>query len=125
VLVHAAVLGWKPPASLRFIAVGGAAGLPELLAQAARLGLPVYEGYGLSECGSVSVSTTPASNRPAAWAGRCPTCRSGLDAEVRSWFAVPGCWVTWATRRAILRTRSPTGDLGSIDADGFVQVRAA
>ncbi len=39
VLVHAAVLGWQPPASLRFIAVGGALVSPELLAQAARLGL--------------------------------------------------------------------------------------
>ena len=59
VLVHAAVLGWKPPASLRFIAVGGALVSPELLAQAARLGLPVYEGYGLSECGSVVCLNTP------------------------------------------------------------------
>lgn len=39
--------------SLRFVAVGGAA-VPEPLLQKARhLGLPVYQGYGLSECGSV------------------------------------------------------------------------
>lgn len=52
-LVQACQHGWQAPASLLFIAVGGAVVAPELLAQAARAGLPVYQGYGLSECGSV------------------------------------------------------------------------
>ncbi|HOP22506.1 MAG TPA: AMP-binding protein [Gammaproteobacteria bacterium] len=38
---------------LRFIAVGGAVCSKGLLEQAKELGLPVYEGYGISECGSV------------------------------------------------------------------------
>lgn len=52
-LVQACQQGWQAPASLLFIAVGGAVVAPELLAQAAHVGLPVYQGYGLSECGSV------------------------------------------------------------------------
>lgn len=52
-LVQACQHGWQPPASLLFIAVGGAVVAPQLLAQAAKAGLPVYQGYGLSECSSV------------------------------------------------------------------------
>jgi long-chain acyl-CoA synthetase len=45
--------GRKPPASLRFVAVGGAPVPPGLAERAWALGLPVHEGYGLSECCSV------------------------------------------------------------------------
>lgn len=38
---------------IRFIAVGGAVCAPQLLQQAKALGLPVHQGYGISECGSV------------------------------------------------------------------------
>lgn len=45
--------GTQAPASLRFVAVGGTP-VPEPVAEAAwSLGIPVHEGYGLSECGSV------------------------------------------------------------------------
>lgn len=49
---------------LEFVAVGGARVAPELVAQARWLDLPVYEGYGLSECGSVVSLNTPSCNRP-------------------------------------------------------------
>lgn len=52
-LVQAALKGWPVPASLKFIAVGGAKVAVDTLRQAAALRLPVYQGYGLSECGSV------------------------------------------------------------------------
>lgn len=39
--------------SLKFIAVGGGKVSPDLLSQCQMLNLPVYEGYGLSECASV------------------------------------------------------------------------
>lgn len=39
--------------TLRLIAVGGAVVSQQILERAANLKLPVYEGYGLSECGSV------------------------------------------------------------------------
>jgi long-chain acyl-CoA synthetase len=38
---------------LRYVAVGGARVAPELLARARAVGLPAYQGYGLTECGSV------------------------------------------------------------------------
>lgn len=52
------------PESLRLIAVGGAMTSPALLADAKNHGLPVYEGYGLSECCSVVALNVPASARP-------------------------------------------------------------
>ncbi|MDQ7073053.1 MAG: AMP-binding protein, partial [Gammaproteobacteria bacterium] len=52
--------GWQPPESLRFIALGGSKVSISLLQEAHDLGLPVFEGYGLSECGSVVSLNTPA-----------------------------------------------------------------
>lgn len=45
--------GWQAPSSLQFIAVGGGKVSPDLIHKARQSGLPVYEGYGLSECASV------------------------------------------------------------------------
>lgn len=53
VLVLAAHSGWSPPSSLQFIAVGGSKVSPKLLQDARNVGLPVCQGYGLSECASV------------------------------------------------------------------------
>ena len=52
------------PDSLRFIATGGAPIGMSLLAAAASLDLPVYQGYGLSETGSVVALNTVVDNRP-------------------------------------------------------------
>ncbi len=62
-LVTAAEQGAALPASLRFIAVGGGRVAPALLRRGERLGLPVYEGYGLSECASVVCLNTPGEKR--------------------------------------------------------------
>lgn len=53
VLLMGCKMGWQAPQSLKFIAVGGAKVDGQLLAQARAVGLPVYQGYGLSECASV------------------------------------------------------------------------
>lgn len=63
-LVAALATGVTTPAELRFIAVGGAPVSPRLLAQARHVGLPIFEGYGLSECASVVAVNTPMDNRP-------------------------------------------------------------
>ncbi len=58
-LVTAAERGLPVPRSLRFVAVGGGRVAPQLLERAEALGLPVYEGYGLSECASVVCLNAP------------------------------------------------------------------
>lgn len=62
-LVGAVEHGWTPPPSLRFIAVGGAHVAPSLLRRAVAARLPVFEGYGLSECASVVCLNAPNDNR--------------------------------------------------------------
>jgi long-subunit acyl-CoA synthetase (AMP-forming) len=53
VMLAASLNGWQTPDSLAFIAVGGAKVSILMIEQARKCGLPVYQGYGLSECGSV------------------------------------------------------------------------
>ena len=58
-IVHKVEMGWKLPTSIEMIAIGGSKVPSRLLEQADALGLPVFEGYGLSECGSVVSLNTP------------------------------------------------------------------
>ena len=62
-LVQACEKGWQPPQSLMFVAVGGGKVSPTLLQNVREHGLPVYEGYGLSECSSVVCLNSPDQNR--------------------------------------------------------------
>lgn len=45
--------GQHAPEGLTYVAVGGSRVAPSLIVQARRLGLPAWQGYGLTECGSV------------------------------------------------------------------------
>jgi long-subunit acyl-CoA synthetase (AMP-forming) len=58
-LVAALSMGASMLSTLRFVAVGGAPVSPRLLAQAQHMKIPVFEGYGLSECASVVAVNTP------------------------------------------------------------------
>lgn len=58
-LVSAAERKLPVPNSLRFVAVGGGRVSAQLLQRADALGLPIFEGYGLSECASVVCLNTP------------------------------------------------------------------
>lgn len=119
-LVAAIERGAPRPASLRFLAVGGARVGPALLARAAALGLPVYEGYGLSECASVVCLNRPGAIRPGSVGRPLPHAR----VEV-----VDGELIVEGVRcLGYLGAEGPppgpiaTGDLGHVDADGYVFV---
>ena len=87
-LVQARLEGWQAPSSLEFIAVGGARVAPDLIATAHQLGLPVYQGYGLSECGSVVALNTPERQRQDTVGPVLPHCRVTIEqGEIR----VSGC----------------------------------
>lgn len=51
--LYLAASGQRPAATLRYVAVGGARVDRSVLDQARALGIPAYQGYGLTECGSV------------------------------------------------------------------------
>jgi len=72
VLLLAVSQGWHPPTELEFIAVGGSRVSTKLLNKAKQAGLPVYQGYGLSECASVVSINSKASVKGSGvnqWAG--------------------------------------------------------
>lgn len=117
-LVAAVEQGVERPASLRFVAVGGGRVSPGLLRRAEALGIPAFEGYGLSECASVVCVNTPAARRigtvgrPLAHAA----VRLAADGEVEvrgarmlGYLGEPAPTGDWL----------PTGDLGHFE-DGFL-----
>ncbi|PCH69622.1 MAG: hypothetical protein COC12_09100 [Rhodobacteraceae bacterium] len=56
--------GPAAPDSLRFVAMGGAPASPAMLRQAIAAGIPVFEGYGLSEACSVVALNRVGDNEP-------------------------------------------------------------
>jgi long-chain acyl-CoA synthetase len=122
VLVHAARSGWQAPSSLRFIAVGGGAVSTELLQQARSAGLPVFQGYGLSECASVVCLNTPAHDKPGSVGKPLSHARVRInqDGEICVSGATMAGYLGSPVHRDI---EVRTGDLGEIDADGFIYVR--
>jgi len=110
------------PARLRFAAVGGAKVAPALLERARAAGLPVYEGYGLTECASVVALNLPGADRPGSVG------RPLAHAVVR---IAPDSEILVAGSRALgilggesnaSSTWLATGDLGRLDDDGFLYV---
>lgn len=119
-LVMAAEQGAPLPTSLRYIAVGGGRVGPSLLARAQALGLPVFEGYGLTECGSVVALNRPGASRVGSVGQVLPHARvSIIEGEV----CVHGANALGYLGDASL-PEGPirTGDLGHIDDDGFLYI---
>ncbi|HRQ47713.1 MAG TPA: AMP-binding protein [Rhodocyclaceae bacterium] len=118
-MLVSAIEGTFPrPQSLRFIAVGGGRVAPQLLQRAEAVGLPVFEGYGLSECASVVCLNTPEERRIGT-VGR-PLPHVGLrladDGEVLVRGAPMLGYVGEPERQG---EWLPTGDLGHFD-QGFL-----
>jgi long-chain acyl-CoA synthetase len=120
-LVGASAGGLALPDSLRFVAVGGAHTPATLIEHARALGLPVYEGYGLSECASVVALNAPGADRP----GSVGRVLEHLSVRVEEGViqiagsAFPG-YLGQPTREAT--GWLDTGDVGHIDPDGFLHV---
>lgn len=110
----------RAPESLRFVAVGGARVSEALTTRAWELGIPVHEGYGLTECCSV-VSVNRPGRRKAGTAGE-PL--RGLDVRIDDGeIVVSGPTVMQGYLHGP-RAEAPwrTGDLGHRDKDGFLSV---
>ena len=106
--------------SLSFVAVGGAKVSPQLIAEARGAGLPAYEGYGLSECASVVTLNTPRQDRPGSVGRVLPHLRLSVagDGEL---IVSPKPFLGYVGQEACGGGHA-TGDLGGVDADGFVNI---
>lgn len=113
--------GLLTAAAFRFIAVGGGKVSPSLLQQATEVGLPVYEGYGLSECGSVVTLNTPGQCRVGSVGKALPHVHVHVDeqGEILVGGAVMKGYLGEPDRDGDLIA---TGDLGVLDEDGFLHV---
>ncbi len=114
--------GWQPPSSLRFVAVGGAR-VSAVQIEAARMaGLPVYEGYGLSECGSVVSLNTPADDKLGS-AGQ-PLPHLGVAVSGGEILILGNTFLGYVGGAA-RDAQQPllSGDLGALDEQGFVHLK--
>lgn len=107
---------------LRLVAVGGARVAPALLAQAGMLGLPVYQGYGLSECGSVVALNTPDANRVGTVGRVLPHLNLAIDPDTREVSLNNHAFLGYVGGDPAL-SRIATADLGSLDDDGFLSIQ--
>ncbi|MFJ3524298.1 AMP-binding protein [Pseudomonas sp. NPDC090203] len=121
-LVTACEIGAFDSGELRFVAVGGAKVSHELLLRAELAGVPVYEGYGLSECASVAALNRPGAHHPGSVGQPLPHVQirladdgevliagSGMLGYLGDTHPVPEWW--------------PSGDLGEFDANGYLYLR--
>ena len=110
--------------SLQFIAVGGAPLSKTLLMQAEQLGLPVFQGYGMTECGSVVCLNTPSENRPGSVGKPLPHIK--IHADKHKQLIITGLNFPGYANQAgsAVDGKWTTGDLGYVDDDGFVYVTA-
>jgi long-subunit acyl-CoA synthetase (AMP-forming) len=112
--------GLRAPHSLRFVAVGGAPISAALAERAWDSGIPVHEGYGLTECCSVVAVNRPGRRK----AGTAGEPLPGLDVRIDQGEVV----VSGPTVMAGYLHGGPaaqpwrTGDVGSIDRDGSLSV---
>ncbi|MFZ0469573.1 MAG: AMP-binding protein, partial [Thiogranum sp.] len=121
ILVEAATQGASLPPSLRHIAVGGAPVSTLLLKRARSLGLPVYQGYGLSEAASV-VSMNVAGQDCISSVGRpLPHARVRIAADGE--IMVGGCLFSGYLGEPLdRRDEWATGDLGYLDNSGHLHI---
>ncbi|PPA78174.1 long-chain acyl-CoA synthetase [Achromobacter spanius] len=123
-----AYAGWlhatatRAPAALRLMAVGGAAVGKGLLDAARALGLPAYEGYGLSEACSVQTLNLPGAERNGSCGRPLPHAKVRVapdgEIEIAGTHALGYLGELTAPREWLA-----TGDLGHLDEAGFLHVQ--
>jgi long-subunit acyl-CoA synthetase (AMP-forming) len=124
-LVSAIEAGYTLPPYLRFVAVGGASVSPQLLNRAAAIDLPVYEGYGLSECASVVALNTSHSKKIGSVGKPLPhvTIKFGGYGEI---LVKGACLLGYVGDVSNDQTMQyfPTGDIGHLDDEGYLYITA-
>lgn len=114
--------GSSIPDSLKFIAVGGGMISMSLIKRARAKKIPVYEGYGLSECASVVTLNVPDNDRP----GSAGKILNNIEVHLSddNEILLKGNFMQgYLGGKAISNDEwFATGDVGKIDEKGFVYI---
>lgn len=108
-------------ASLRFVAAGGGKISSSLLEQAQQLGLPVFEGYGLSECGSVVSLNLPGSNQTGSAGRLLPGISAALNNRGELVIDSPANALGYLNG-SLQHGAVCSGDIAHLDEAGFVHI---
>ena len=123
-LVSACGAGASLLPHLRFLAVGGASVAPALLTRANQLGLPVFEGYGLSESASVVALNKVADNKIGSVGKLLP--HLDIQFSDENEILVKGAnYLGYTNTKSIQQKEEQkswlsTGDIGYLDEDGYL-----
>lgn len=123
-LVSAMESGASLLPDLRFLAVGGAAVAVNVLERASQLGLPVCQGYGLSECASVVALNTTNKNQIGS-VGR-PLQHLEIKLAEDGEILVKGVHFLGYTGDKPIKSNQEwlaTGDIGEINSQGFLYIK--
>jgi len=106
----------------RFVAVGGAAVGAGTIARARAAGIPAYEGYGLTEGGSVQTLNLPGADRPGSVGRALP--HAGVRVSSAGEIEVSGTPMLGYLGHPALTPQAwwATGDVGRIDPEGFIHL---
>lgn len=107
--------------ALRFIAAGGGKIPASLLTMATTRGLPVYEGYGLSECGSVVALNLPGATQENSVGQPLPGVSVSVDDQQQLCVSSPANALGYLGA-APASPVVATGDLGRVDQHGFIHI---
>jgi long-subunit acyl-CoA synthetase (AMP-forming) len=118
---HLMHTGQRAPASLKLVAVGGAAVGAPLIRAAQSLGIPACEGYGLSEGASVQTLNLPGAERPGSAGRALPHARLRIadDGEI---LIAGSLFSGYLGEHTSVPDWWPSGDLGRIDEGGYLHV---
>jgi len=121
-LCHLVESGQIDAQGLRLVAVGGARTPAALIEHARALGIPVFEGYGMTETGSVLCLNAPGADRIGSVGP--PLAHQRLSRAPDGELRVHGPRFLGYVNDAAPAPGEPlgTGDAGDIDAEGFVHV---
>ncbi len=118
---------------LRFLIVGGAPCPAHVLQGFRRLGVPIAEGYGLTECSPVVTITNATEARVGSIGKKLPNIEVRIatpneqgvgELQIRGPIVMKGYYKNLeATRDAFDGDWLRTGDLASVDADGYYAIR--